>query len=79
MGTIAARHHVKRQSVKRTSMLLNRNVCGRQNPAVGVLDTDCDCFAEAPRLVGRYLCYNASIFAPGMTNARMSMPGPAFR
>src|SRR5205085_3943031 len=36
------------------SLLLHRNVCGRQNPSIGVLDADCAHFAEAPRLVGRH-------------------------
>ena len=35
-------------------MLLNRNVCGRQNPAGGVRDADCAHVAEAPCLVGRH-------------------------
>src|SRR5437763_16406980 len=36
------------------SMLLNRNVRERQDPAGGVLDADCARFAEAPRLIGRH-------------------------
>jgi hypothetical protein len=35
-------------------MLLNRHVCRRQSPAVGVPDADCGRVAEAPRLVGRH-------------------------